>query len=87
MKWKIEKGIKGDIRPLSLTWSTSGQHSGGVGSGREDLGQLIVDGVQTEEGRREGVGEVRAQLYRGVLGTYEVQETKGRRVAEAPGGF
>lgn len=64
---------------------TSGQLSGDVGSGHEDLSQLIVDEVQTEEERREGVGEVWAQLYRGVLGTYEVQETKGRHVAEAPG--
>lgn len=44
MEWKIEKGIK-DIRPLILTWLTSGQHSGEFGSKREGLGQLIVDGV------------------------------------------
>lgn len=87
MKWKIEKGTEEDIRPLILTWPTSSQHSIEVGSGQEDLSQLIVDGVQTEEERREGVGEVWAQPYRGVLGTYEVQENKGRHVAEGPGIF
>lgn len=41
----MEKGITEDIVPLILTRSTSGQHSGDAGSGREDLSQLIVDRV------------------------------------------
>lgn len=45
MKWKIEKGTEEDVRPLILTWPTSSQHSIEVGSGQEDLSQLIVDGV------------------------------------------